>query len=95
MKDNFNIYKWRRDQLTENENTVKGEWRDDSGEWNGKKYDGMFRTYTKEYLLPTEHYAEYGDAIKKMIEDKGYTFIGNDEVEVGSTTQRHMYYYTK
>ena len=33
--------------------------------------------------------------IKKMIEDKGYTFIGNDEVEVGSTTHRHMYYYTK
>jgi hypothetical protein len=44
--------------------------------------------------MPDEHFAVYGEDIVKMIKDKGYTFVGNDEVEIGSRTQRHMYYYT-
>jgi hypothetical protein len=94
MNKDFNVYKWRRNQLL-TESQIQGEWIDRVGEWKGKKYDGYFRTNTRGYMMPDEHLAVYGDDIKKMIEDKGYTFVGNDEVEIGSRTQRHMYYYTK
>ena len=94
MSKDFNVYKWRRNQLL-TESQIQGEWIDRPGDWNGKKYDGYFRTNTRGYMMSDEHYAVYGDDIKKMIEVKGYTFVGNDEVEIGSRTQRHMYYYTK
>jgi hypothetical protein len=134
MAKNFDVYKWRRDQLSEgvdmgpenraiyneiinwmktwnidvkehilndlpsaiqrgliaskreniNED-LRGSWVDRKGTFNGKEYDGYFKTIFR------GNDSEIKDAIKA----KGYTFIGDEDWDDPDRKTEYWYYYSK
>jgi len=113
MSKNFNVYQWRRNHLTENYDVQRGDWRDErtiqtksmydpeTGQDNVKKeYDGAFRIKTRNGYLGgnQDSYDMFGEDAKKMIEGKGYKFVGVSSVDFDMGGRIHMYhdfYYLK
>jgi hypothetical protein len=113
MSKDFNVYKWRREHLTESfdikYDIQRGDWRDErtlqtkpmrdpeTGENNVMKdYDGYFRIKTRgQFYDSKDSYDVFGADVKKMIEGKGYTFVGNSATEGDSLVIFHEFYYLK
>lgn len=135
MPKDFNVYKWRREQLTEivdmgplnkaiyneivewlkknsidvkphildqlpkaiqfgilsgnresiNESELRGSWIDKKGTFNGKEYDGYFKT-----IFPKQD-----SEIKSAIKDKGYTYVGDEEWDDDERKTEYWYYFKK
>lgn len=86
MNKDFNVYKWRRDQLTENEARPIGTYYDRPGKFEGKEYDGYVRLRPK----------TSDDEIKSEFTKKGYVEIGWDEIDDDDRgTLVHVYYKKK
>ena len=83
MSDKFNIYKWRRDILTENE--LRGSWIDKKGTFNGKEYDGYFKTT----------FSKQDSEVKAAIKDKGYTYVDSEEWDDDNRKTEYWYYFKK
>lgn len=83
MAKDFNVYKWRRDHLI-NENELRGSWIDKKGTVCGKEYDGYYKTFFKQDSM-----------IKAAIKDKGYTFIDIDDWEDDDRETEYWYYFKK
>jgi hypothetical protein len=86
MNRDFNVYKWRRDQLTENEAKSIGTYYDRPGKFKGKEYDGYVRLRPK----------TSDDEITADFTKKGYVEIGWDEIDDDDRgTLVHVYYKKK
>jgi hypothetical protein len=84
MSKDFNVYKWRRDHLI-TENELRGSWIDKKGTFNGKEYDGYFKTTL----------SRSDDDVKKAIKDKNYTYVGSEEWDDDDRKTEYWFYFKK
>ena len=86
MSKDFNIYKWRRDYLNENESNSIGTYYDRPGKFKGKDYDGYVRLYGR----------TSDKDVDEEFEKKGYTEVGFETRDAESDRKASIYvYYTK
>jgi hypothetical protein len=85
MKDNFNIYQWRREYLAENESKEIGTYYNRPGKFKGKDYDGYVRLYSN--TLDKE--------IEPTLTKKGYIEIGLDNIDDDDRGTLTYVYYKK
>lgn len=83
MKDNFNIYQWRRDYLAESvlkeeqDNSFAQGWVKDIKSEVGKTKDGKKYTH-----IISNAPAKQSQRIKKAINDAGYEIVGEKDLPV-------------
>jgi len=84
MDRKFDVYKWRRDQITE-EVQLRGSWVDKKGTFNGKEYDGYFKTT----------FSKQDSKVKDAIKDKGYTYVDSEEWDDDDRKTEYWFYFKK
>jgi hypothetical protein len=85
MKDNFNIYQWRREYLAENESKEIGTYYNRPGKFKGKDYDGYVRLYSN----------TSNEEVKAAFTKKGYIEIGFDNIDDDDRGTLVYVYYKK
>ena len=108
MSKDFNVYKWRREQLLTEYRTIVNGFRDEktpqttemydpnTNKYVDKKYDGYYSIQTTgQFFDASDSYHVFNKEVLPLIKEKGYTFVGNDAAEGSSLSIRHYFYYTK
>jgi len=108
MSKDFNVYKWRREQLlAEYRETINGfhdeqsprtqnMYDPETGKHSNKEYDGYYSISTRgQFFQDNDSYEVFGDQVLPLIKEKGYTFVGNSAAEGSSLSMRHYFYYLK
>lgn len=108
MSKDFNVYKWRREQLLAEyrvrDNGFHDSYKRDitnvydskTGKHVDREYDGYYSVVTTgDYFDSKLSYNTFGDEIIPKIKKKNYTFVGNSASEGSSHQYKHFFYYIK